>query len=456
MARLHSFVPFPLLVTLLPTLAAQTWTSPQPATAPPAAIQCRMAYDGLRARTVLFGGWAGVNVHDDTWEWDGASWTLQTPAARPPERDDHGMTFDSNRGRTVLWGGEDLGFVLVTSTWEWDGTNWAQVATANTPPGRLGAPLAFDSVRNRVVMFGGTDWATDFADTWEYDGVDWTQRTPVVSPPARGHHGMAFHAGRGRTVLFGGDVNGTLADDTWAWDGTSWVQLPTDGAPAPRVDHTMAYDPARQRIVLFGGADQVFDLDDTWEFDGAVWYDVTTRARPAGTAGGAGTFDAARGDALVYGGYSNGASASLWRYGGQDATYRTFGRGCAGGNGIAPRLEANAVPALGAAIDLDFVDLPAAPGVLILEIGLSNTSWFGQPLPMDLGNYGMPGCRNYTSADANFTFVYTNTSMNFQFAIPANPAFAGLRLYHQLLVFDLLAPNPAGLTTSNAGEATLH
>ena len=454
MTRLRSFVRLPLLLPILPTLCAQDWTQPQPPTAPPAAIQCRMAYDSQRAQTVLFGGWLGTTVHDDTWEWNGASWTRRTPAARPPERDDHGLVFDAARGRTVLWGGEDLFFALDTSTWEWDGTNWASVTTAHTPPGRLGAPLAYDSARNRVVLFAGTNWATDFGDTWEYDGIDWTQRTPAASPPPRHHHGMAFHAGLGRTVVFGGEVNGVLAADTWAWDGTSWVQVTTDGAPPARVDHTMAYDPARQRIVLFGGAELVIDLDDTWEFDGAVWYDVTTSARPAGRAGAAGTFDAARGEALVYGGYSNGASAALWRYGGLAATYRTYGSGCAGTGGAVPRLAANAVPSLGSAIDLAFTDLASSPGLLILAIGLGNTTWNGLPLPLELTNYGMPGCRHYTSADATLALVYTQTSGNFQFALPAAPAFAGLRLYHQVLVFDPTA-NAAGFTTSNAGEATL-
>lgn len=453
MPRLRSFLP---LLPLLPSLTAQNWVSPQPTTAPPAAIQCRMAYDSARARTVLFGGWAGANVFDDTWEWDGTAWTLRTPVSRPIERDDHGLVFDSARNRTVLWGGEDLFFAFVTTTSEWDGNTWTTTATAHAPQGRLGSPLAFDSVRNRVVLFGGTDWVTDFGDTWEYDGIDWTQRTPAISPTGRGHHGLAFHAGKGRTVLFGGEVANTLSAETWAWDGSNWSRLVTDGAPAARVDHTMAYDPARQRIVLFGGADQLFDLDDTWEFDGRYWYDVTTQAQPAGSAGAAGAFDVARSQAVVFGGYSNGASADLWLYGGVGATYRTYGSGCLGTGNVVPQLSPNAVPALGGSIDLTFDDLPTSPGVLILAIGLGNTTWGGQPLPLDLAAYGMPGCRNYTSADVTVAFAYPSTSMNFQFALPAAPGFAGIRLYHQLLVFDTTAPNPAGFTTSNAGEATLH
>ena len=43
--------------------------------------------------------------------------------------------------------------------------------------------------------------------------------------------------------------------------------------------------------------------------------------------------------------------------------------------------------------------------LLILAIGLGNTTWNGQPLPLELTNYGLPGCRHYTSADATLALA---------------------------------------------------
>ncbi|MFO1078474.1 MAG: hypothetical protein U1E73_12190 [Planctomycetota bacterium] len=455
MARFRALsLALPLVPFTFP-LPAQNWHLRQPAVQPGAAILCRMAFDMQRGRAVLFGGWAGANVFDDTWEWDGTNWLLRAPATRPPERDDHALAYDQQRGRTVLFGGEDLGFAMITETWEWDGTNWAQLQPATVPHGRLGAPMCYDTARGVTVLFGGTDWSNDFQDTWEWNGTDWSLRTPAHSPSARGHCAMAYDIARGRCVLFGGESNGVLVADTWEWDGVDWTQVATDGAPSARTDHTMVYDPTRQRVVMFGGADLVFDLADTWEFDGSRWFDVTTSARPAGSAGAGGAFDTVRGEKLVFGGYSNGASSDFWTYGGNDATFRTFGTGCPGSNGLPPRIAPLAVPALGGAVDFDVADLPGYASAIVVAVGFGDQHWGNFTLPLELTPYGLPGCRAYTSADAAFALAHQGGSAHVSLPLPNNPAFAGLRLYYQCFSADPQLANPAGGTTSNAGEATL-
>jgi hypothetical protein len=79
-----------------------------------------MAYDSERHVTVLFGGQFGFNfgegVLGDTWEYDGTSWT-PVPIAGPSARTFVKMVYDSDRRRMVLFGGYD-GTQMVDDTWE--------------------------------------------------------------------------------------------------------------------------------------------------------------------------------------------------------------------------------------------------------------------------------------------------------------------------------------------------
>jgi hypothetical protein len=89
-------------------------------------------YDVARGETLVFGG-LGAQLFGDTWAWDGAVWR-QLPAG-PPPRQNAQMAWDSVRNRVVLMGG----FAAAPSSplpdhWEWDGTGWTQVA-AGSPAG---------------------------------------------------------------------------------------------------------------------------------------------------------------------------------------------------------------------------------------------------------------------------------------------------------------------------------
>src|SRR5262249_8951846 len=91
-----------------------------------------------------------------TWEWDGSNWTQQSPATSPSARTFHAMAYDLVRQRTVLFGGWDmvLNFFL-SDTWEWDGSNW--VARGLGPlPERAEAEhaLVHAAAGERVVCFG--------------------------------------------------------------------------------------------------------------------------------------------------------------------------------------------------------------------------------------------------------------------------------------------------------------
>ena len=53
-----------------------------------------------------------------------------------------------------MFGGFD-GLAMLDETWEWNGTAWSQLAPAASPSGRVCASIAYDPVRDRVVLFGG-------------------------------------------------------------------------------------------------------------------------------------------------------------------------------------------------------------------------------------------------------------------------------------------------------------
>src|SRR5262249_55126713 len=122
------------------------WTQRVPS--PPPRDNAASVYDPIRARTLLFGGADGSSgaALADTWEWDGTHWFPQTPATAPTPRLLHAMAFDSLRGRTVLFGGFDGNGTRFGDTWQWDGSVWMQFAPLTSPTARSVHALAYDSV----------------------------------------------------------------------------------------------------------------------------------------------------------------------------------------------------------------------------------------------------------------------------------------------------------------------
>ncbi|MCR9247397.1 MAG: hypothetical protein NXI31_20395 [bacterium] len=437
--RSHGLLCAGVALTTL-TATAQDWRLGTAPSSPSAATFVRLTYDLQRRVTVAFGGWdapIGSTVFQDTWEYDGTNWVQRQPVTIPDERDSHGMVYDLARGRTIMFGGWDFNFALLGETWEWDGTNWVDRMPTNSPSARLFPAMAYDTTRGLVVLFGGEDAGGLRDDTWEYDGNDWRQATPATAPSPRAGHVVAFDSARSRTVLFGGTDNNQPLGDTWEFDGTNWSAITTDGAPAARVDAQMVFDDGRRRCVLFGGADAAIDRDDTWEFDGRYWRELITQNRPQGNSAMGMAYDTVRARTVVFGGFDGTAAiGDTWELGGDDATYRLFGTGCDGSNNLPPRIAPNALPAVGTTADLDIVDLPAGGGTAIVTIGLFDTVWNGQTLPLDLGPFGLSGCRAYASADASAVYSHANGTVNWALVIPNDPGLRGVRLFLQALSLD--------------------
>jgi hypothetical protein len=185
---------------------------------------------------------------NDTWEYDGVNWTQVTTASGPSARGYHAMAYDSVRGKVVMFGGYSSASGNVNDTWEYDGVNWTQVTTASSPSGRYLHAMVYDGARGRVVMFGG--YASGFGlfnETWEYDGVDWTQVTTAGSPSARYLHAMVYDSTRGQVVLFGGNngASGSIVNDTWEYDANTPAHATTygTGCGTPALGFSPTSDP---------------------------------------------------------------------------------------------------------------------------------------------------------------------------------------------------------------------
>ncbi|HSA33615.1 MAG TPA: kelch repeat-containing protein, partial [bacterium] len=300
------------------------WTLLNPATKPSARAMHAMTYDSARGKVVLFGGVAGA-YNNETWEWDGTNWTLMTPANKPTARTSHAMAYDSVRGKVVLFGGEfggENGPENYDETWEWDGANWTQLNPMNKPSARSCHAMVYDSGHGSVILFGGINYPDYFSiveknDTWEWDGQNWTQLNPASKPSARGYHAMAYYSTRGKVVLFGGSSGD---DETWEWDGTNWTQMSPATKPSARHGHAMAYDGARGKMVLFGeNTDSAWNVE-TWEWDGADWTLWHTVNSPSARIMLAMAHDETRRRVLLFGGWTGEYNDETWEWSGNNWT----------------------------------------------------------------------------------------------------------------------------------------
>lgn len=379
------------------------WTQRFPAHAPQPGSGNLCFHAGL-GQLVHVGG---PNGQVETWSWDGQDWIDRTGAVLPPNRAGHGLACDAQRQRLVLFGGDWNG-MFRQDTWTWDGTQWT-LAGSGGPSPRSGAGMVYDAAHQCVVLFGGLSangW-TALADTWTWDGMQWTQRTTAHAPSARQAASMVFDAARQLVVLWGGGGNFVETNETWLWDGTDWQQLATTNAPSARAYQGLAYDLARDRLVMFGGAGLGGPRNDTWELI-------------AGT--------------------------------GPAATYTTFGAGCAGWAGM-PWLTANGMrPLLGQPFPVFLYNLPPDHSTLSW-IGLSNTSWAGNPLPLDLAPIGAPGCTLLAAPDVAQPVFNWGGYATWTWLVPAQPTLAGLHFYNQAAAID--HSNALGLVFTNAGDGRL-
>jgi hypothetical protein len=228
-----------------------------------------MTYDESRQRLVLFAGEVKTSTQDtelngETWEWNGREWT-QVADMGPSPRMGCAMAYDTLRHRVVLFGGYNYRLPqpeYFDDTWEWDGTEWTQIADTG-PSVRALLPMVFDISRECLVLFGGASPSGWLGDTWEWrEDAGWVEHQEM-GPGSLVRPKMART--QEHTVLYG-FPDSTGAAQTWEWDGRLWTQR-QDIGPRARYGPAFAYDSERDRVVLFGGyaSGTGSHLGDTWE-----------------------------------------------------------------------------------------------------------------------------------------------------------------------------------------------
>lgn len=91
----------------------------------------------------------------------------------------------------------------------------------------------------------------------------------------------------------------------------------------------------------------------------------------------------------------------------------------------------------------------------LLEHGVSNTTWNGGPLPVDLGMLGAPGCDLLTSADILLVrTVNAQGKASYSYTVPLSLSLQGVHIYNQYAVWDPTA-NAFGFAFSNGGDGVI-
>lgn len=235
------------------------------------------AYDAVRGKLVVFGGFDDFGRSAETWEFDGSFWSRIAPPTSPSARVGHAMAFDSKRGMVTLFGGNHAGNLL-DDTWLWNGEQWTRVLSSS-PPAREYHRMSYDRARAVIVMFGGRQGSEELGDTWEWDGQSWSEATSTgLSPEPRDSHSMVFDERFGTTVMYGGITAASssfLNDSVWEWDGEVWERYVVSGSrPVPQ-RNAMAFDLVRRRLLLFG--------ERTWEWTmDRQWVSVSANRSPPG------------------------------------------------------------------------------------------------------------------------------------------------------------------------------
>jgi hypothetical protein len=135
-------------------------------------------------------------------------------------------------------------------------------------------------------------------------------------------------------------------------------------------------------------------------------------------------------------------------------TWTRHGLGCSGRS--LPSLDSTSnSPSLGTTFPLQLTALPAQPGIAYLAFGVSIATWNGLALPVDLGSFGLPGCKLWMDPTAGVVLAHPGGSATYPLRIPNEPALAGVMVATQALVFDPAAGNGIG-AVSNAGVMRLY
>ncbi|MCR9245094.1 MAG: hypothetical protein NXI31_08675 [bacterium] len=122
---------------------------------------------------------------------------------------------------------------------------------------------------------------------------------------------------------------------------------------------------------------------------------------------------------------------------------RVFGQGCPGTNGNPTLTPLAASPVPGSQFPVRFGQLPNVATVGLASLGLPRST------PLDLGQFGLPGCEWWVNNLAIYFPPLTATTATWSFMVPASPTLRGVVTRLQSGIVDPGA-NAAGVSVTNA------
>jgi N-acetylneuraminic acid mutarotase len=169
-------------VTWAYSFEENTWKDLHATNPPTARHYHGMVFDENQQKAIVYGGTFGQGDLSDTWAYDpnSNSWSERKPNGSPGPTSHilGGMAYDSKNSRTVLfggWGGVDSTAYEGTyqaqpksSTWIYDyaSNSWTTLKTDKSPSARYFHCLSFDSTRGLVWLVGGGSNFVTSKDTW--------------------------------------------------------------------------------------------------------------------------------------------------------------------------------------------------------------------------------------------------------------------------------------------------
>ena len=330
----------------------EQWIQQYPSNRPPARSAHAMVYDSKRARVLAFGGRqestelrGKFTLLNDLWAWQNGDWRQLDPGTSPPVRQHADMAYDRVRDRVVLFGGyryaaDGKTIEPMYDTWEFDGSTWTEVQGLSAGP-KVDKPLlAYDIARNETILLGiDTAFKTQMY-RWDAAGKAWQKMTPDPLPPCVHESTLTYQVHNQTLVLTGGVCSAStpLADEVWEWNGTTWTKIDAklNGFSQDRTTGSAAvYDTKYHRFVRYGGLTTFGTLTEsaTYALVPPRWISLTSPSRPSPRSLSTMRRDPVRNVLWLMGGlseFSIGSSVTFhqdfWRYSGDQGWVRIDNR----------------------------------------------------------------------------------------------------------------------------------
>ncbi|MEW5855638.1 MAG: hypothetical protein AB2A00_43085 [Myxococcota bacterium] len=185
----------------------------------------------------------------------GDAWNVINTPGFPPTETAYNIAFDPVRARTVIFGGFN-GLYDINNVYDWDGASFTDISprTGTRPNVRTGPGMVWDSGNRRMLQYGGGHFLqAQGSEFWEFDAR--TGSVPAVqfsvSAQAAGIAGGTVSGLRVRAWCGGESPSGTgCALYGWSASAGNWTALPGSPSNAIALNPSQPYLPTGTATLL--------------------------------------------------------------------------------------------------------------------------------------------------------------------------------------------------------------